>query len=359
MDLREITEKEKNIYNKSVSHLMQSWAWGQFRKSLDTKLKRYGLFENNQLVTAFQITFHKIPLTKYFVGYLPKGPFPDKNLAKALTQIGKENNCAFIKIEPDVIAIRQLPEKQSETEIASSSGSAGAPRNDNTLISKKFKPSPKPLFTKFNYVLDLTKSEDEILQNMHQKFRYNIKVAKKHEVIIKEGTDDQLFADYIKLYFDTTKRQGYHGHNMSYHKSVWQSLKKENMVRVLVAYYEKIPLTAWMLINFKDTLYYPYGGSSELHRNVMSSNLLAWDAIRLGKKLGLKKFDLWGAADLSKGEKDSYFGFTKFKGGLGAELIEYIGTYDLILNWPIYILFNIVEKFMPLKLLLLRLINEV
>lgn len=358
MDLREITEKQKDIYDNTVSHLMQSFAWGEFRKNLGTKLKRYGLFENNHLITAFQITFHKIPLTNYFVGYLPKGPFPDKNLAKALIQISKENKYAFIKIEPNVIVIRQLPEKQSCDEIATSSGNCRTPRNDDTLISNNFKNSPKPLFTKFNYVLDLTKSEDEILQNMHPKFRYNIKIAKKHEVIIKEGTDDQLFADYLKLYFDTTKRQGYHGHNINYHKSVWQSLKKENMARVLVAYYEKIPLTAWMLINFKDTLYYPYGGSSELHRNVMSSNLLAWDAIKLGKKLGLKKFDLWGAADPNKGEKDSYFGFTKFKSGLGAELVEYIGTYDLVLNLPIYLLFNLVEKFMPLKLLLLKLVGK-
>lgn len=359
MDLREITEKQKDVYDKIVSHLMQSWQWGEFRKSLGTKLKRYGLFENNHLVTAFQITFHKIPLTNYFVGYLPKGPFPDRDMAEALTKIGQENHCVFIKIEPDVIqnpsSVIASEAKQSGDEIATS---PSAPRNDNTLISKNFRFSPKPLFTKFNYVLDLTKSEDEILQNMHPKFRYNIKVAKKHEVMIKEGIDDQLFADYIKLYFETTKRQGYHGHDINYHKSVWESLKKESLARVLVAYYEKIPLTAWMLINFKDTLYYPYGGSSEEHRNVMSSNLLAFKAIKLGKKLGLKKFDLWGAGDPSKGEKDSYFGFTKFKSGMGAELVEYIGTYDLVLNWPIYILFNLVEKFMPLKLLLLNLVGK-
>ncbi|MDO8639187.1 MAG: peptidoglycan bridge formation glycyltransferase FemA/FemB family protein, partial [Candidatus Daviesbacteria bacterium] len=96
MDLREISERQKDIYNKNVSHLMQSWAWGEFRESLGTKLKRYGIFENGKLKVAFQLTFHKIPLTNYFVGYLPKGPFPDKDLAEALKKIGKENNCAFI-----------------------------------------------------------------------------------------------------------------------------------------------------------------------------------------------------------------------------------------------------------------------
>lgn len=354
MDLREIGEKQKNIYDKSVSHIMQSWAWGQFRKSLGTKLKRYGLYENNQLKIAFQLTFHKIPLTNYFVGYLPKGPFPDQNLAKALTQIGKENSCAFIKIEPDVIASEA---KQSKMEIASSPAKPD-PRNDNSLISKYFKPSPKPLFTKFNFVLDLDKSEEELLKNMASKTRYNIKVAQKHGVRVEEKQDNEAFESYLKLYFETTKRQGYHGHNENYHKKAWETLKKAKLARILIAYYQNEPLTTWMLFNFKDTLYYPYGGSSKTHPEVMANNLVAWQALKLGKKLGLKKFDMWGALGPDANSSDPWYGFHKFKQGYGGNLVEYLGTYDLVFNLPIYILFNLVDKMMPLKLLLLKLVGK-
>lgn len=344
MDLRVVTEKQKNQYNKLATHIMQSWEWGEFRKKLGTRLQRLGIFENGKLTQVFQLTFHKIPFLNSFVGYLPKGPFPDKKLAEALIKIGQEQKCAFIKIEPNI----------EESRVNSASW----------RINKNFISSPKPLFTKFNYILDLTKTEEEILKNMHPKFRYNIKVAQKHGVWVEERVDDQALKIYLKLHFATTKRQGFHSHNQDYHQLVWQTLHQAGLARILIAFYKPpetkkpIPLSAWMIFNFKDTLYYPYGGSSLKYKNVMASNLVAWEAVKLGKKLGCKKFDLWGAADPQKGSSDPYFGFTRFKSQLGAELVEYLGTYDLVFNWPVYILFNLVEKVTPVKLFLLKLVGK-
>lgn len=354
MDLKVLSEEKKGQYNKLVNHIMQSWEWGEFRKRLGTRLQRFGIYQEGKLTQAFQLTFHKIPLTSFYVGYLPKGPFPDKDLAQALSQIGKEERCAFIKVEPNV----------EESRIKSSTLRSQTEGNQELRIDNNFHQSPKPLFTKFNYVLDLTKSEEEILKNMHPKFRYNIKVAQKHKVWVEERVDDEALDIHLKLHFQTTKRQGFHSHNESYHRKVWEDLKRAGIAKILIAFFKPeenstpIPLTSWMLFIFKDTLYYPYGGSSEEHKNVMASNLLAWEAIKLGKKLGLKKFDLWGAGDPSKGSLDPYSGFTSFKSKMGAELVQYLGTYDLILNWPIYILFNLVEKATPVKIFLLKLLKN-
>jgi len=341
MDLRLITEKQRSQYNKLVTHVIQSWEWGEFRKSLGIPVLRYGLYKKSQLSSVFQLTLHHIPFTKKFVGYLPKGPFPDKELAEALTKIGQDHNCAFIKIEPDI-------------EVT----------GNRLQVTGNLIKSPKPLFTKYNFIIDLTKSEEELLKNMHPKTRYNIKVAQKHNVRVEEKTDDQAFKIYLKLYFETTKRQGYHGHNEEYHRKVWETLKKADMARLLIAFYPKphtlnpTPLTAWMLLNFKDTLYYPYGGSSLIHREAMANNLLAWEAIKLGKKMGLKKFDMWGALGPEANSSDPWFGFHRFKQGYGGELVEYIGTYDLIFNWPIYILFTAIDKLTPLKIALLKLFRK-
>lgn len=334
MQLKKISESQKAQYNKLVTHPLQSWEWGEFRESIGTLVERFGIYENDKLITAFQLTFHKIPFTKYFVGYLPKGPFPDKNLSNALKQIGKEYNCAFIKLEPNI-------------EVTS----------HKSQVTSEFKKSPKSLFTKYNFVLDITKPEEELLKNMSQKTRYNIKIAQKHEVKIEERTDEQALEIYLKLYFETTKRQNYHGHTPAYHKKVWESLQKTNIVRFLIASYNKKPLTAWMLINFKDTLYYPYGGSSIEHREVMANNLVAWEAIKLGKKLNLKEFDMWGALGPDADSKDPWFGFHKFKQGYGGRLEEYIGTYDLVFNYPLYWVFTSIDKLQPLKLFLLKFIK--
>ncbi|MBI4035604.1 peptidoglycan bridge formation glycyltransferase FemA/FemB family protein [Candidatus Daviesbacteria bacterium] len=335
MDIRPITDKQKPQYNKLVTHIIQSWEWGEFRKQMGLPVLRYGIFENGKLKTAFQLTLHKIPFTSKVVGYLPKGPFPDKQFAQALKEIGKKHNCAFIKVEPDI-------------EID----------NAQLKIDNSFHASLKPLFTKYNFILDLTKPEEELLKNMNQKTRYNIKVAQKREVKVEERTDEEAFEIYLKLYFETTNRQGFHGHNANYHRRVWQTLKMAGMARLLIAFYQKEPLTAWMLLNFGNTLYYPYGGSSKAHPEVMANNLVAWEAIKLGKKLNLKQFDMWGALGPDANPKDPWFGFHKFKQGYGGRLVEYIGTYDLVFDWPLYFMFTAVDKLTPLKVFLLKLLGK-
>lgn len=335
MKIREISEKQKIQYDKLVTHVMQSWQWGEFRKSMGLKVLRYGIYENGKIKKAFQLTLHPIPFISQNVGYLPRGFFPDKKLAEALQQIGRENNCAFIKIEPNVIAnkAKQYPDKE-------------------------FHESPKPLFSKYNFILDLIKSEDELLKQMHPKTRYNIKVAQKHGVKVEERTDEKALKIYLKLYFETTRRQGFAGHNESYHRTVWKILKNAGMARLIIATYKKEPLTAWMLLTFKDTLYYTYGGSSTKHKEVMSNNLVCWEAIKLGKKLCLKTFDMWGALGSNPDPKEFWIGFHNFKKGYGGDLVEYIGTYDYILNWPIYMVFTLLDKLMPLKVFLLKFLRK-
>lgn len=365
MDFRPITQNQKAQYNKLVTHVIQSWEWGEFRKSLGTPVLRYGIYHSNKLAKVFQLTLHKLPLTNKYVGYLPKGTYPDSELAEALKQIGKEHNCAFIKIEPDVIleeAKRPIESQEKDAIAESALNEVEVLQHDK--IDKSFKLSPKPLFTKYNFVLNITKPETELLKNMHQKTRYNIRVAQKHGVRVEERTDDEAFEIYLKLYFETTERQGYHGHNKAYHRKVWETLKNAGMAQLLIAFYQEpstnihIPLTAWMLLNFRDTLYYPYGGSSKSHPEVMANNLVAWEAIKLGKKLGLKKFDMWGALGPKADSNDPWFGFHKFKQGYGGELVEYIGTYDLVLNRPLYLIFNLIDKMTPLKLFLLKLLGK-
>lgn len=335
MDLRPITDKQKAQYNKAVTHVIQSWEWGEFRKSLDLPLLRYGLYKDNKITTAFQLTLHKIPFTHKYVGYLPKGPLPNKDLADALEKIGKESNCAFIKVEPNII----------NTE-------------PHYSVYPSFQESPKPLFTKHNFVLNLTRSEEEILKSMHSKTRYNIRVAERKGVKVEERTDDKGFEIFLKLHFETTQRQRFHSHNKNYHRKVWKLLREHNMARVLIAFYNKKPLTAWMIYNFKDTLYYPYGGSSIEHKDVMSNNLVAWEAIKLGKRLKLKKFDMWGALGPNPDPQDPWIGFHRFKQGYGGELVEYLGTFDLVFDDPLYWTFTLIDKFSSLKFFLLKILNK-
>lgn len=327
MIVREVKEEEKESYNRIVSHVIQSWEWGEFRKKMGIDLVRLGHFEGRKMVLAYQLTFHFVPFFKNTIGYFPKGPMPVKLMVDSLSEIGKARNAVLIKLEPNVEKTKdkRLKTKDKIEELG--------------LVTAK-----KSLFTKFNFVVDLTKDEQELLTAMRQKTRYNIKVAQKKGVEVYESTRKEDFEVYLKLYFETTRRQKYFGHTESYHRCVWETLMPAGMARVLVAKYQKKPLVAWMLLNFKDTLYYPYGGSSEENRDVMASNLIAWEAIKLGKKIGLKFFDMWGALAPDANEKNPWFGFHRFKAGYGPAHVEYVGTYDLVLKPSLYNVLNVGEK---------------
>lgn len=123
----------------------------------------------------------------------------------------------------------------------------------------------------------------------------------------------------------------------------WQ-MEDNLTAHLLTAKYKSKVLTAWVVFIFKDTLYYPYGASSNEHREVMASNLMMWEAIRYGKSLGLKKFDMWGALGPNPDPKDPWFGFHNFKEKYAPEHVEYIGSYDLIINSTLYQLYKIADK---------------
>lgn len=325
MIVREIKDSEKATYNRFVGHIIQSWEWGEFRKKAGLDLVRLGHFEDNKLTTAYQLTFHTVPFLAQTIGYFPKGPMPDETMVKALSDVGQKRNAAFIKIEPNVIVDRRTT-------------------NDERLKQLGLVSSKKSLFTKYNFLVDLTKSEEQLLDAMHPKTRYNIGIAQKKGVEVYDSIEDHDFEIYLKLYFETTKRQKYFGHTPHYHQILWEILEPAKMARILIGRYAGQPLVAWMLFNFGNTLYYPYGGSSTEHKEVMASNLVAWEAIRLGKKMGLRVFDMWGALAPDAGESDPWYGFHRFKAGYGPVHVEYIGTYDLVLKPKIYNILNVADR---------------
>ena len=332
-----ITEENKKDYNKLVTHPLQSYEWGEFREKEHIKVIRRGFENDNNLTTGFQLTIHPIPKTKYTIGYLPKGEMPTIELLEELRKIGKEENCIFIQLEPNVTT------KQIEN-------------SKQKMKNLSLQPAAHPLFTKFTFILDLTKDEEELLASMHPKARYNIKVAKRHTVQIQEDDSMKAFEAYWKLTEETTKRQGFYAHTKQYHLQQWLTLphtiatdgKKQTTNQLtshlFTATYEGKILTTLLFFVFQDTLYYPYGASSNDHRNVMHSNLAMWEGILFGKKLGLKKFDMWGALGHEPDPKDPWYGFHDFKRKFGPEHVEFIGSYDLVISPAMYQAYKVADK---------------
>lgn len=317
---------EKNSWNSKVKHPLQSWEWGEFRKKTGIKVIR----EDH-----LQITIHPIPLTPYTIGYLPKGPLPNSKQLETLDKIATENNCILIKCEP-LFERADLSEEQER------------------FLKTNFVEG-KTLFTKYNFVLPLSKSEEEILAGMKQKTRYNIRVAEKRGVKVQLDDSKEAFSRYLELMEETAKRQRFYAHGREYHKKMWETLGKTHTAKgelsnneleahILTAKYQGEIITTWILFKFGETLYYPYGASTREHREVMANNLAMWEAIKLGKKWKLKYLDMWGALPPTPEVGDPWYGFHKFKEGYGGRHVEYVGTWDYPAKPIIYQIFRLAEK---------------
>src|SRR3989344_2479660 len=309
---------DERLYNKVATHPLQSWQWGEAREQMGIEVLRLGEFEDSVLINVFQLTFHKIPYTNFTIGYLPRSVIPSGEILQKLKMEGKKRSAIFIKLEPNV-------EKREISNLK--------------FQIPNLKKSPHPLFPQWTQVLDLSPIEDELFKKMKQKTRYNIRLAEKKGVIVKEMTNEEGYRYFENLYFKTTKRQQYLGHSLSYHKTVFEFFKKD-ISRILIAFHEDIPLAAYHLFLFNDILYYPYGGSSDEYKNLMASNLIMWEAIRLGKKYHASTFDMWGSLPNNYDPDGKWSGFTRFKEGYGTEFVEFVGSYDMVINQVLYSMYN-------------------
>ena len=322
MIIREVNLSERAVFNAGVNHPLQSWEWGEFREKTGVKLVRLGVFEKNKLVGAYQVTIHRIPKTSMNVAYFPKGGVPDEMQLESLEKIGRDNNCLFVKLEPNVVANAAV--KQYLVNYGCKEG--------------------RPLFTRYTFQLDLGKSEAELLAGMKPKTRYNIGVAQRYGVEVAEDNSPQAVEGFVRLTGETTKRQGFYAHDAKYQRLMWEALAPAGLAKMLIARWQGKVLAAWVVFVFNGVIYYPYGASSSQHRDVMASNLMMWEVIRLGKRLGCKTLDMWGALGPEPNEKDPWYGFHRFKEGYGGQLVEFAGSFDLVLRPGWYRLYRIAEE---------------
>lgn len=338
MLIREILPQEKELFNQVVAHPLQSHQWGEFRKKTGVQVERLGFFVEGELRQGLQVTFHRIPFLGRMIGYFPKGFPPDADQIAALQQLAKKHRAIYIKMEPNVK--KPLAENPQD--------------NPYVQLMNKYQIEPgRALFTRYTFELDLRDSEEELLNKQNSKTRYNVRLAEKKGVKIIEDSSQRGLEDYLTILAETTKRQGFYAHSPEYFRQLWATLKDSGMLHIFKAVYENKVLVVWIVFVFNGVLYYPYGASSALHREVMASNLMMWEIIRFGKAVGCTKFDMWGSLGPDPDPQNPWNGFHRFKKGYGGELVEFIGSYDLIYDYPLYKIYTLAEnirwKFLRLK----------
>lgn len=324
-----ITKSEQ--WNPSIAtlphhHILQAWEWGDFKARWGwTPTRLQWQSADGAVVAAAQLLRRAIPRTPFGIGYVPKGPlFDDANPSLAETVLrdveaeARRQRCLFVKIDPDILA------------------SNGALMD---LLERRGWVRGEPIQFPNTGVVDVTPDEDTLLANMKQKWRYNIRLAERRGVVIKNGTPDE-FSTFYRLYAETAARDGFLIRPEAYYFDVWNDFYTKGLADLLLATVDDDPIAGMVLFRFGTRVWYFYGASSDRHRETMPNHALQWAAIRWAKSVGATEYDLWGAPTDLNDPNDGMAGVWRFKVGFNPDFRAQIGAWDFPVNRLAYRLYT-------------------
>ena len=339
---------DKKEWNATIAqlpdpHLLQTWEWGEVKAQFGWRPFHWVWREGEKLIAASLVLEKEFRLggvgPVLRMHYAPKGPllldWADTRLrGRVLTDLeefARQRKAFLLKVDPDLpVGFGEPGFEQAEQ------GTAGLDLIEE-LKEAGWRFSNEQIQFRNTVLLDLEKTEDDLLKAMKSKTRYNVRLAGRKGVTVRHGGLDDLEMLY-SMYAETAIRDGFAIRSKQYYLTVWQTFLDSGMLSPLIAEVEGQAVAGLMLLTFGKTSWYIYGMSKDEHRNRMPTYLLQWEAIRLAKDKNCQIYDLWGAPDhFDPG--DSMWGVYRFKQGLGGQVVRTIGAWDLPLRPRVYRLY--------------------
>ncbi|MBI4092343.1 MAG: peptidoglycan bridge formation glycyltransferase FemA/FemB family protein [Candidatus Kerfeldbacteria bacterium] len=301
---------------------LQSWAWGEFQRAAGKPIIRMEALNGEDVAAAALLVLHTTRLKKSFL-LAPRGPIIRSNLpAAALREVWTSfleyvervhsTDTMFVKVEPNT-----APPQSLELE----SGTFVHP--EHTLL------------------LDLTMDETQQIEKMHQKTRYNIRLAERKGVRVRFSREERDLNLFINMLKATGRRQGIGVFPDSYYQTMLKTLGQT--CQLALAEHQGAALAASILVGFGDTLTYVHGASDDRHREFMASHLMQWESIRYAKERGYRYYDFFGVAPPDS-VNHKWQGITRFKLGFGGQVHKYAGAYNVVYNRPWYTLYRLAKR---------------
>jgi len=334
--LRKSEEEKWGNFVKShpLATIHQTPEWGHFQHQISERGKYWivALKEDKRIIGGSLIIRHKLPKGHSWF-YSARGPLLDYQskdiqeqmdiLLAKLKPLAKKEKSIFYRIDPPIERKTPFPHL------------------------KKFKEVSYGFQPEHTQVLDLTISTEEILKQMKQKGRYNIRLAEKKgvEIIKCNNSDPEQLCKYVDEFYrilaETTKRDGFSPHKESYYKKFLENLQKS--ATLYLARHTNKTLAGIIVTYFNDTATYYFGASSNEYRNLMAPYLLHWQAINDAKQKGFKYYDFFGISPAND-KNHPWQGVTQFKKKFGGSLLSYHPAREHSFKPLIHLLYKIYKK---------------
>jgi lipid II:glycine glycyltransferase (peptidoglycan interpeptide bridge formation enzyme) len=303
------TQWEEFLTRHAPQSLFQSWLWGEVQEKTGQRVLRFTILDGKQLVGIAQVFVVRARRGTFL--HVRHGPIwkeQKKEYWQEFTSIigpvAKKEGAWFIRVSP-LIALSTDP--------------------PFSFLDLGFVPAPiHAMDAEHCWVLDIDKSEEELLMGMRKTTRYEVKRAQKMgvSVIRSENIDD--LKKFYALYDETSKRHGFVQHEgLTEEFEVFAAEKKA--VLYLASMDNQIIAGALILFYGNQAIYH-HGAS--LSSKVPASYLVQWHAFLEAKKRGLSLYNFWGIAP-EDSLNHPWRGITLFKKGFGGRQLDYMHAHDL------------------------------
>jgi serine/alanine adding enzyme len=175
-----------------------------------------------------------------------------------------------------------------------------------------------------NFLVDLTKSKEELWQAMTKARRNGITKSKRFGVEVEEVNNVKFIPTCYELLQQTYSHARLPLADISIFRNVFEILHSRSMIKIFTAVHEGKKIGVIIILLYKGMIYDWYAGASSDNLRLCQNDLLPWYVIEWGCKNNFKVFDFGGA-----GHPDKPYGVREFKRQFGGREVNF-GRYEKV-----------------------------
>lgn len=312
------------VLSSPYGSFLQMWEWGEFQTLFGTSVRRFILEDESLIHGVVQVVIRELPF--YLRWYsVSRGPVLAERIQQrdihsslsifldSLEKTAHTDQAVFLRIEPPF-----YPGSREGSLCADIASARGWLRAKQMLQSQH------------TSVLDITRSDDELLATMHEKTRYNIRLAERKGVVVRFSQDEQDIEIFLKLARSVSERTSFHFHPDLYYKTLMAHLRGTKLLKgeLAIAEHDGQPLAVHLMIYAGLHATYLHGASAVEKRNFMAPQLLYWKTVARAKESGCATYDFYGIAPPDATIDHPWAGITRIKKGFGGRDVSYMNSYE-------------------------------
>lgn len=336
-EIRQIKEGsvwERFVLTQPHTLFVQSSHYGAFYRALGEEAWILGVFNGEELVGGSLVVSIHAKRGKFL--YVPYGPILPKVdkvealgvWAKAMFNLGKEKGCNFLRVSP------YLEDGEASRAM---------------FRQEKFRLAPMHILAETTWLLNIEKSEDNLLAGMNKNHRNLIRRCLGGGVRIEKTASPDALKSFNDLLDNTAKRHKFHRFSGDYIRHEFAVFAAHQEALIFNAYLPDGSLDASaIIIYYGNMACYRHSASRGLEKRLPTSYLLQWEAIQEAKRRGMKWYNFWGIAPDGVKGGHPFSGITHFKKGFGGQAMNLVPCQDLPLS-PAYWFNWVLESFRRVK----------